>query len=151
MVRDGRLGCRAGRGCVGRSDRPGPSLTRAGARTYVPPMATRTQRRRAAAELRNIIDSRLFKALCEPTRVDLVAFLTAEGRSDVSAIAAHFPQHATVISRHLAILHDAGVLRRTKEGRHVYFEMDGPGMVDRMEKILDRFRAILPLCCPAGE
>lgn len=114
-------------------------------------MTTRRQRQRAADELREIIDSRLFRALCEPTRVDLVAFLTAEGRSDVSAIAANFPQHPTVISRHLAMLHEAGVLRRTKEGRHVYFEMDGAQMVDRIEKILERFRNILPLCCPASD
>ena len=78
----------------------------------------------------------------------LVAFLTAEGRSDVSTISARFPQHATVISRHLSQLHEAGVVRRSKQGRHVYFEMDGPGMADRMEKILERFRSIVPICCP---
>jgi hypothetical protein len=56
-----------------------------------------------------------------------------------------------VVSRHLAILHDAGVVRRHKEGRHVFFEMDGVSMVDRMDKILGRFRKIVPLCCPGGE
>ena len=52
-----------------------------------------------------------------------------------------------MISRHLAVLYEAGVVQRTKEGRHVFFEMDGPAMVQRMEKILERFRNILPLCC----
>ena len=112
---------------------------------------TRPQRARAAQELREIIDSRLFRALCEPVRLDLLAFLTEQGRSDVSTIAEQFPQHTTVISRHLATLAESGVLRRTKVGRHVYFEVDGPGMADRMEKILERFRAIVPICCPGDD
>jgi DNA-binding transcriptional ArsR family regulator len=108
----------------------------------------RTTREKAARELTEILDSKLFKALCEPARVEIVRFLTVEGRSDVSTIAEHFPQHASVVSRHLAVLHDAGVLRRHKDGRHVYFEVDGASMVGRMDKILGRFRRIVPLCCP---
>ncbi len=108
-------------------------------------------RRRAAEELREIVDSKLLRALCEPVRVELAAFLTEAGPSDVTTVAAHFPQHSTVISRHLAILHDAGVLRRRKRGRHVYFEVDGPGVVERMEKILERFRNLVPHCCPAED
>lgn len=112
------------------------------------PRPPRPARSRAARELREIVDSRLFRALCEPVRVQLVAFLTERGPADVSSVAEAFPQHSTVISRHLACLHEAGVVRRRKEGRHVFFEVDGAGVVERMEKILDRFRNIVPLCCP---
>lgn len=112
------------------------------------PRDRRSRRASAARELRDIIDSKLFRALCEPVRVEIVAFLTEAGPSDVSTVARQFPQHGTVISRHLACLSDAGVVRRRKQGRHVFFEIDGAGMVERMEKILDRFRAIVPLCCP---
>ncbi|MGD0945954.1 MAG: metalloregulator ArsR/SmtB family transcription factor [Candidatus Binatia bacterium] len=108
----------------------------------------RTTREKAARELTDLLDSKLFKALCELARVEIVRFLTVEGRSDVSTIAKHFPQHASVVSRHLAVLHDAGVLRRRKDGRHVYFEVDAASMVGRMDKILGRFRRIVPLCCP---
>jgi DNA-binding transcriptional ArsR family regulator len=111
---------------------------------------SRSAREKAARELSEILDSKLFKALCEPVRVEIVKLLTVEGRSDVSTIAAQFPQHASVVSRHLAVLHDAGVVRRHKEGRHVFFEMDGVSMVGRMDKILARFRKIVPLCCPGG-
>lgn len=105
-------------------------------------------RARAARELTSIFDSKLFKALCEPVRVEIMRFLTVEGRSDVRTIAAHFPQDASVVSRHLAVLHGAGIVRRHKEGRHVFFEVDGPGVAGRMEKIVARFRKIVPLCCP---
>lgn len=113
-------------------------------------VAART-RARAALGLTELLDSKLFKALCEPIRVEILKILTAKGRCDVSTIAKHFPQDSSVVSRHLAILHDAGIVRREKEGRHVFFELDGPAMVERMEKILDQFRTIVALCCPAAD
>ena len=112
---------------------------------------TRQSRKRAARELREILDGRLFAALCEPVRVGLVEFLTVHGRSDIGTIAAAFPQDRSVVSRHLASLHTAGVVRREKVGRQVFFEVDGSAVVVRLEEILARFRRILPLCCPPGE
>lgn len=111
-------------------------------------LGNRRLRQKAARELAEIFDSKLFKALCEPVRVEILKFLTLEGRSDVRTVAAHCPQDASVVSRHLAVLHQAGVLRRHKEGRHVLFELEGPGMVERMERIVDRFRTVVSLCCP---
>lgn len=112
---------------------------------------TATTRASAARGLSEILDSKLFKALCEPVRVEILKTLTARGRCDVSTIARHFPQDSSVVSRHLAILHDAGIVRREKEGRHVFFELDGPAMVDRMEKIVDQFRTVVALCCPGPD
>jgi hypothetical protein len=40
------------------------------------------------------------------------------------------------------------VVRREKVGRQVFFEVDGTAVVERLEKILERFRRIVPLCCP---
>jgi DNA-binding transcriptional ArsR family regulator len=113
--------------------------------------STAARRRRAADEFREIIDSTLFRALCEPVRVEIAAYLTEVGSADVGTIASRFPQDGSVISRHLACLHDAGVVRRTRRGRHVFFEVDGPCMVERLEKILDRCRALVPLCCPGDD
>ena len=45
-------------------------------------------------------------------------------------------------------LHGAGVVRREKLGRQVFFEVDGASVVERLEEILARFRRIVPLCCP---
>jgi DNA-binding transcriptional ArsR family regulator len=112
------------------------------------PTPSRKTREIAARRLTEMLDSKLFKALCEPVRVEIMRFLTVEGRSDVCTIAGHFPQDASVVSRHLAVLHGAGIVRRHKEGRHVFFEVDGPGVAGRMEKIVARFRKIVPLCCP---
>jgi hypothetical protein len=42
------------------------------------------------------------------------------------------------------------VVRREKVGRQVFFEVDGPVVVERLEEILERFRRVVPLCCPPG-
>ena len=110
----------------------------------------RSARHKAARELAEILDSKLFKALCEPVRVEIVKFLTAEGRSDAGTVAANFSQDASVISRHLAVLHDARVVRREKIGRHVFFELDGSHILAQMEAITERCRNILPTCCKAA-
>jgi len=109
---------------------------------------TRRSRERAAHELAAIVDSELFRALCEPVRIEIVKLLTARGRSDVQTIAAQVPQDRSVVSRHLALLHRAGVVRREKVGRQVFFELDGINIVARMERMIERFRSIIPLCCP---
>lgn len=95
-----------------------------------------------------MVDSELFRALCEPARIEIVKLLTARGRSDVRTLTALVPQDQSVVSRHLAVLHRAGVVRRQKVGRQVFFEVDGLGIVNRMERMLAQFRAIIPLCCP---
>jgi DNA-binding transcriptional ArsR family regulator len=112
---------------------------------------SRRARAKAARELDTIFDSKLFRALCEPARVGIMRFLTVEGRSDVRTIAASLPQDASVVSRHLAILHAARIVRRRKEGRQVFFEVDGPAVSARLEEIVARFRKIVPLCCPGDE
>jgi DNA-binding transcriptional ArsR family regulator len=106
-------------------------------------------RRAAARDLRAILHGELFRALCEPVRLELIVHLTAHGRSDIATIAAAFPLDRSVISRHLALLQEAGLLRRAKEGRRVFFELDGPAIVARLSAILERFQAIVPHCCPA--
>jgi len=105
-------------------------------------------RQGAARELAAILDSQLFRALCEPVRVEIVKVLTAHGRADVQTIAAQVPQDRSVVSRHLALLHRAGVVHREKIGRQVFFELEGLGVISRMESMLHRFRSVVALCCP---
>jgi DNA-binding transcriptional ArsR family regulator len=107
-------------------------------------------RRRAARELDGILEAKVFRALCEPARIEILKLLTLWGRSDVATIAAAVPQHRSVISRHLTQLWEAGFLRRQKVGRNVFFEMDGPAVVAQLEDVVDRFRKLVPHCCPGG-
>lgn len=95
-------------------------------------------------------DSTFFKALCEPSRVGVLKRVMLLGRADVSAIAADLPQERSVVSRHLQTLQEAGILRTAKEGRQVFYEVDGPAIVLRLEAILQQCRRIAPYCCPGG-
>ena len=113
-----------------------------------PPAPTLRSRQRAAGELDAIVESRLFRALCEPARIDILKLLTINGRSDIGTIAGRSPQDRSVVSRHLAQLREAGFVRREKVGRNVFFEMDGPAVVAQLEDVLERFRKLIPLCCP---
>jgi DNA-binding transcriptional ArsR family regulator len=108
-------------------------------------------RQQAATRCAGILDSELFKALCEPVRIELVRLLVARGRSDLGALAAELPQDPSVISRHLALLHRVGLVRREKRGRHVLFELDGPALLARVEGIAGELRRAVPFCCPGGE
>lgn len=114
------------------------------------PTARRSSRETAARDCAAVLDSRFFKALCEPVRVDIVRLLLARGRTDLGTLAAELPQDASVISRHLGVLHGAGIARREKDGRHVFYEVDGPAVVRRLEEMLERFRETVPLCCPGA-
>jgi len=105
-------------------------------------------RRKAARELDAILESKVFRALCEPARIEILKLLTVRGRSDIATIAARVPQDRSVVSRHLAQLSHAGIIRREKVGRNVFFEMDGPAAVAQLEDVLARFRALVPVCCP---
>jgi DNA-binding transcriptional ArsR family regulator len=106
------------------------------------------RRRLAARDLDRILDSNIFTALCEPARIEILKLLTVRGRSDIATIAAHVPQDRSVVSRHLACLSAAGIVRREKVGRNVFYEVDGPAAVAQLEEVLARFRALVPLCCP---
>lgn len=121
-------------------------------RTYAhkpaPRGPTRSLRRKAAGDLDTILESKLFRALCEPARIELLKLLTLEGRSDIASLARGVPQDRSVVSRHLELLRDAGLVRRQKVGRNVFFEADGPAVVAQLEDVLVRFRGLVPLCCP---
>lgn len=101
-----------------------------------------------AQELGEVLDSRLFLAMAEPARVLLMKVLLERGRSDVSQLAALVPQDLSVISRHLRILHEAGVVRREKVQRHVFYEIDPLECKRRFREMTEKVERIIDACCP---
>lgn len=105
-------------------------------------------RRTPACELASVFDAGLLAALCEPVRLDIVRVLVTRGRADLQTIAGHLPQDRSVVSRHLSLLHRSGVVRREKVGRQVFFELDGPALLERLERMVGGCRSIVAACCP---
>ncbi|MCC6465742.1 MAG: helix-turn-helix transcriptional regulator [Planctomycetes bacterium] len=97
-----------------------------------------------AAEL----DVLFFRALSEPIRLELLRLVMHQGPLDVESAAEAFPQDRSVISRHLAALRAAGLLRSVKLGRRVIYEVNGAAILLRLETLLRRMRAAVEACCP---
>lgn len=94
------------------------------------------------------LDSTFFKALCEPSRIAVLKRVMQLGHADVSEISAGLPQERSVVSRHLQVLLEADIVRATKAGRQVFYEVNGPAIITRLEVILDHTKKIAPHCCP---
>jgi ArsR family transcriptional regulator len=108
---------------------------------------TPKQASRRSAPLDKALDADLFKALSDPTRVRLLACLAKCGRMcSVTAVAECCSVDFSVVSRHLALLEDAGVLESRKEGRTVFYQT-------RYEHLSNVFRSLADAidgCCPDG-
>ncbi len=101
-------------------------------------------------ELVSVLDSKLFKTLSEPVRIEILRFLIQNGRSDIGAIAEKLPQDRSVISRHLALMSEAGMLKTEKDGRHVFYEINGQNFLEKLEAIVANIKKCLAVCCPAN-
>lgn len=95
-----------------------------------------------------IMDTEFFRALCEPARVEIFKQLILKGRSDIGTIAEDLPQDRSVVARHLQVMERAGLLRVQQEGRHTFYEIDGPAMAARIDKLSALVHGLMSFCCP---
>ena len=95
-----------------------------------------------------VLDTRFLKALTDATRVQIVKKLILFGTCDVGTIAAGLSQDRSVISRHLNTLEQARITRSRKVGRRVFYDIDGPYVVEKVSLILDALTPMAELCIP---
>ena len=105
-------------------------------------------RGQVADELVDLLDSRFFKSLSEPVRVRILKFLLLNGRSDIAAIAENLPQDRSVISRHLNLMQEAGILKGEKVSRHMYYSINASEFLEKVEGIAGKVRSCVTVCCP---
>ena len=63
------------------------------------------------------------KALSDPIRREILNLLKS-GRMSAGDISAHFPVTDAAISRHLSLLKEADLIRDTREGKFIYYELN---------------------------
>ena len=82
--------------------------------------------------------SRVFAALADPTRRDIVARLTAEDAT-VGELAAPYDVTVQAVSKHLKVLEDAGLVSRSRDAqrRPVHLEAE---VFDLMTAWIERYR-----------
>ena len=82
--------------------------------------------------------SRVFSALADPTRRDLVARL-ADADATLIQLAASYEVSVQAVAKHLKVLEDAGLVTRTRQAqrRPVHLEAE---VLDLMTKWIERYR-----------
>ena len=63
------------------------------------------------------------KALADPIRREILNLLKG-GRLSAGEITEHFPITAAAVSRHLSVLKEADLVRDTREGKFIYYELN---------------------------
>ena len=63
------------------------------------------------------------KALSDPIRRQILELLKA-GRLSAGQIVEQFPVSGAAISKHLAVLKEADLIRDAREGKYIYYELN---------------------------
>ena len=105
-------------------------------------------RSQIAEELVEAVDSKFFKTLSEPVRVQILKYLMLNGRADIQTIAENMPQDRSVISRHLNLMHEAGILTCEKENRHMFYDVNGQPFLEKLVDITAKIKRCMNECCP---
>ena len=63
------------------------------------------------------------KALSDPVRREILSLLK-EGRLSAGEIAGHFSISGAAISKHLSVLKEADLIRDTREGKYIFYDLN---------------------------
>jgi ArsR family transcriptional regulator len=95
--------------------------------------------------LASLLSPKLFKALSDPMRLSLLVRLAEQREpSTVGKVAEGSGIDMSVVSRHLAVLRDAGIIRCEKQGKEVWCAVQ----TSFVAKVLRDLADGLESCCP---
>lgn len=80
--------------------------------------------------------SDVFRALADPSRRDILHLLRA-GPKTSGEVAAHFSSAWPTISRHLAVLRDAGLILSERNGQQIVYELNTTVFDDVVSQLLE--------------
>lgn len=83
--------------------------------------------------------ARRFRVLSEPMRIKLLDHLRG-GPASVGELRAATASSQQNVSKHLGVLHDAGLVRRRKEGTFVRYEIADESVFDLCEQVCGGLR-----------
>jgi DNA-binding transcriptional ArsR family regulator len=69
-------------------------------------------------------DDELWSVIADPSRRRVVDLLVTNGEASAWWLAGHVPFSRQAVSKHLAVLEDAGLVSRRRQGREVLYEVD---------------------------
>jgi len=77
---------------------------------------------------------KILSALSDPTRLEIIEFLGEEERC-VCEIVPAFGRAQSTISKHLAILFEAGILERRIDGKRTLYKVKNSGLFDLLREV----------------
>ena len=77
------------------------------------------------------------KALSDPIRREILGMLK-QGRMAAGEIAGHFDITDAAISRHLSVLKEADLIRDTREGKFIYYDLNASVLEEIFLWVKDR-------------
>jgi DNA-binding transcriptional ArsR family regulator len=99
-----------------------------------------------ASGLQELLSPQLFKALADPRRLTLLVRLAEQRRPrTVSQLAEGSGVDLSVVSRHLAVLREAGVIKCEKQGKEVWCTVQTGVVAGILRGLADALDA----CCPS--
>ena len=80
-------------------------------------------------------DDELWSAIADPSRRRVLDLLVSHGDVSASWLASQVPFTRQAVSKHLAVLEEAGLVSRRKQGREVLYRVDA-GRLDQAAQAL---------------
>lgn len=78
---------------------------------------------------------KIYKVLSNVNRIKILYFLENH-EADVSSIVAHVNLPQPMVSHQLAILYEYQLVTRSKQGKHVYYCLDDPHILEMVNAML---------------
>jgi ArsR family transcriptional regulator len=93
------------------------------------------------------LDPQVFKALADPMRIAILARVGQSGQElTVREVAECCPIDLSVVSRHLRMLREAGVVTARKQGKHVFYRLNAAELARVFRSLADAVES----CCGSG-
>ena len=85
-------------------------------------------------------DDELWSAIADPSRRRVLDLLVGNGEASASWLAARVPFSRQAVSKHLAVLEEAGLVSRRKQGREVLYQVEA-GRLDQATRAMAELAA----------
>ena len=72
----------------------------------------------------------MLKAVAHPLRIAIVEMLDSGAQRNVTEISEHLGVEQAAASHHLSILRSRGVLNQVRDGKHVFYSLRHPRLVE---------------------
>ena len=80
-------------------------------------------------------DDELWSAIADPSRRRVLDLLVSNGAVSASWLAGHMPFSRQAVAKHLAVLEQAGLVSRRKQGREVLYQVEA-GRLDQATRAM---------------